>query len=213
MARPEKHTVDYFPHYCVSGKTMFILETRFADKGYAFWFKTLEMLGTSEGHAYHFANLQDRSYLEARTRTTTEQATEILNVLADLVAIDKELWLSDKIIWSDNFVAGIKDAYRNRTADIPEKPIPTPIPDVRNPTTTLVSDVRNAHSRVNKSKVKETKEEKTKVNTPNGVVDLKNQHNHPKIDFDKLLSFFNSNRGILPEVKKCQMSEKKEFSF
>lgn len=45
---------------------------------------------------------------------------------------------------------------------------------------------------------KETKEN----NTPNGVVDLKNQLPVPKIDFNGLVTFFNTNRGVMPEVKK-----------
>ena len=45
MARPRKQTVDYFPHYCKCGRTIFILENRFGNDGYAFWFKLLEILG------------------------------------------------------------------------------------------------------------------------------------------------------------------------
>ena len=53
MTRPMKKGVDYFPHACVHGQTMFILEQRWGNDGYAFWFKLLEMLGTTEGHFRH----------------------------------------------------------------------------------------------------------------------------------------------------------------
>jgi len=157
MARPAKQTVDYFPHRCTSGKTMFILETRFGDKGYSFWFKLLELLGNTEGHAYHYKNGQNRQYLNAYTRTEEDQAKEILNLLSDLEAIDKDLWQNDQIIWSDNFIKGISDAYRNRTVPIPTKPVT----DVRNPPIPGIPDVRNPQSKLKESKLKESRVEGT----------------------------------------------------
>ncbi len=50
MARPKKQVVDYFPHVCSQGKTMFILEQKYGNNGYAFWFKLLELLGDAPGH-------------------------------------------------------------------------------------------------------------------------------------------------------------------
>ena len=47
MARPAKTSVDYFPHMAHSGKTIAILEARWGNDGYAFWFKLLELLGTA----------------------------------------------------------------------------------------------------------------------------------------------------------------------
>ena len=152
MARPQKQTVDYFPHRCKSGKTMFILETRYDDKGYTFWFKLLELLGLTEGHTYQFNSNGNCEYLQAYTRTTNEQSTEILELLASLDAIDKELWNTEKIIWSDNFIDGVKDAYRNRVVDIPIKPVS----NVRNKVNTGVSNVRNPQRRGEESKLKNT---------------------------------------------------------
>jgi len=153
MARPSKQTVDYFPHRCMPGKTMFILEARYGDKGYAFWYKTLELLGSTEGHAYHFGNIQDRQFLEARTRTSTQEAIDILNLLASMEAIDPCLWESDKIIWSDNFVEGIKDAYRNRIVEFPTKPLVSArLSGVINKVTDVsngISEVRNPQSKLN----------------------------------------------------------------
>ena len=155
MARPQKQTVDYFPHRCKSGKTMFILETRYDDKGYTFWFKLLELLGLTEGHTYQFNSNGNCEYLQAYTRTTKEQATEILELLASLDAIDKELWNTEKIIWSDNFIDGVKDAYRNRVVDIPIKPVS----NVRNKVNLGVTEVRNPQRRG-----EESKEEKSRIN-------------------------------------------------
>jgi len=122
LGRPKKQTVDYFPHYCVHKKTMFIIEQKYGNDGYAFWFKLLELLGSSEGHYLKLENGMDWEFLIAKTRLDKNRCTEILNLLAILGAIDRELWEEHNIIWSDNFVENLKDAYRNRVVDIPAKP-------------------------------------------------------------------------------------------
>jgi len=33
--RKDKHTVEYFPHYCSGKKTVFILERKYGNDGYA----------------------------------------------------------------------------------------------------------------------------------------------------------------------------------
>jgi len=136
---------------------MFILENRYGDKGYFFWFKTLELLGSTNGHAYYFDKEENCEYITAYTRTTKEQAIEILDLLANLDTIDKDLWRNNHIIWSDNFIDGVRDAYRNRVVDMPDKPIS----DVRNHATIGVSDVKNPQTKLNKTKLKESKGNKT----------------------------------------------------
>ena len=81
MARPKKQTVDYFPHFVKGGRTIFILENKFGNDGYAFWFKLLEILGESEGHFYDCSNASNWEYLLAKTRVTEEKAKDIINVL------------------------------------------------------------------------------------------------------------------------------------
>ncbi len=122
MSRPKKQTIDYFPHNCTHGKTMFILEQKYGNDGYAFWFKLLELLGNAEGHFLHLENGLDWEFLIAVTHLDKDKCKEILNLLADLNAIDKELWLEKSVIWIQKFVDNIKDAYRNRVVEIPQKP-------------------------------------------------------------------------------------------
>ena len=122
MARPKKQTVDYFPHSCVHKKTMFIVEQRYGNDGYAFWFKLLEMLGITEGHALDLKDEASWQFLQATTRLDEEKCTEILDLLSKLKAIDSELWHSEKVVWSDNFMEGIGDVYLKRTVDLPQKP-------------------------------------------------------------------------------------------
>jgi hypothetical protein len=154
LARPKKQTVDYFPHYCNHKKTIYILEQRYGNDGYAFWFKLLELLGDSEGH---YLDLNDDSaweFLQAKTRIENDTCKEILALLARINAIDSELW-DNKIVWSQNFVDGIADAYRNRRVDIPTKPhIYSKKPEQPD-----ISTTGNPHTKLNETKLNETKRE------------------------------------------------------
>ncbi len=135
MARPTKNTVDYFPHIIQNGKTIFILESKYGNDGYAFWFKLLELLGASNNHYYDYNNPPDWQFLLAKTKVCEEIALNILETLAELGAVDKQL-LKKKVIWSDNFIENVADVYKRRTQEIPQKPVISsnkPVNDNNNP--------------------------------------------------------------------------------
>jgi hypothetical protein len=122
---------------------MFIIEQRYGNDGYTFWFKLLELLGKTQGHCLDLEKVSTLEFLASTTRVAPETCTDILNLLARLEAIDPELWKS-KIVWSENFVIGIADAYRNRVLETPKRPdilrqkSPiTPQSEVGNPQTKL----------------------------------------------------------------------------
>jgi len=121
MARPRKQTVDYFPHSCTHKTTMFILEQRYGNDGYAFWFKLLEMLGQAEGHYLDLNKPATWEFLQSKTRMTNGSCDEIIGLLARLEAIDAELW-EQKVIWCQNFADNIAEAYRNRAVEMPQRP-------------------------------------------------------------------------------------------
>ena len=166
MARPKKQTVDYFPHIANSGKTIFILENQFGNDGYAFWFKTLELLATTDGHVIDTGNPSEWEFLIAKTRVSEDTAREILNLLGKLEAIDNEL-LQVGNLWCQNLVDNVSDVYKKRKVDLPVKPDPNSfgqqkheqsgVSDNGNPSTTIVSDNINPQSKVKETKVKETK--------------------------------------------------------
>jgi hypothetical protein len=120
--RKKKYTVDYFPHYINHGKTMLILTTKYGNNGKAFWWTLLEILGKAENHYYDCRSKYNWEYLLSITLLDGISATEILNTLAELEAIDNELW-KIKVIWCQKFVNNIQDVYNKRGTDIPEKPI------------------------------------------------------------------------------------------
>jgi len=69
---------------------------------------------------------------------------EIMNLLVEMQAIDKDLWDS-KLIWCQNLVDNLVDVYKNRRREIPQKPIITE----NNPITTG----KSTQSKVKGSKV------------------------------------------------------------
>ena len=98
---------------CQHGKTIAILESRWGNDGYAFWFKLLEILGSSDGHFIDYRNDADREFLYAKTRVSEDVAKTILETMAKCGAIDAELWAGG-CIYSQNFVDNISDAYSRR---------------------------------------------------------------------------------------------------
>ncbi len=167
MARPRKQTVDYFPHYCQHKKTMFILEQRYGNDGYAFWFKLLELLGETKGHYLDLNDSIMSEFLQAKTHLDEGFCNEILELLAKVDAIDAELW-SKGVVWSQNFVDGIEPVYRNRRMSVPQKPsfyIDKPEADVVSTVETLADEgsyvlptEENPQSRVEKSRVEKSRD-------------------------------------------------------
>jgi len=157
MTRPTKATVDYFPHSCNHKKTMYILENKYKNDGYAFWFKLLEILGNTNGHSYDCNIKSNWEFLLAKTLVSEDIANDIMSTLSELEAIDKEIW-EHKIVWCQNFIDGIEDVYKRRCVDLPirDELMSTLIPIKR------VSDNNNPQSKVKESKVKESKVKKSK---------------------------------------------------
>lgn len=203
MARPRKQTVDYFPHVVVSGKTMFVLEAQFGNDGYAFWFKLLELLGSTDGHVYDCRNPADWQFLLAKTRVDEDKAHKILELLSNLHAIDVELW-ENNVIWCQNFVDNITDAYKNRRAKPPvkpdvssfysKKPVREGVSTDRNyqdSEVTGVSTAGNPQTKLNETKLNETKS--------NNNIQPEKSMLPTDEKFGELCKFYESNIGPLTD--------------
>jgi len=158
VARPQKQTVDYFPHDtdASESKTLTIIQSKYGNDGYAFWFKLLQLLGKTPGHYFDFNKPADWEFLLAKTHIKdTETANEILDTLSLLDAIDPELY-HHGIIWCQKFVDRIADAYSRTVSGVPERP------EIE------VSVTKNAESAdrnpENATEIPQTKLNKTKVN-------------------------------------------------
>ena len=123
--RPPKETADYFAHYIDGGANraaLFTIEEKFENDGYALWYKLQELLCATKGHAYDLdvpANLQ---YLAARAHVKEDLAVYILDALADIGAIDTDLWRADHVAWIQLLVNGMAELYSKRKTDMPQRP-------------------------------------------------------------------------------------------
>lgn len=163
MSRPKSNTVEYFPHMAQHGSTMAIIEGKFGNDGYAFWFKLLELLSQTENHFIDLKIIERWEFLQVKTRLDEITTSKMLDLLAKLQAIDTELWENDKIVWSQNLVENLKMVYANRKREVPQKPVSTNsypaidgISTSRNPTATIVSTQKNPRSKVKESIVKKS---------------------------------------------------------
>jgi len=204
MARPEKKTVDYFPHIIKYGKTITILENRFGNDGYAFWFKLLEILGSTEGHHYRYEDTTNIEFLLAKTNVNEEKANKILDLLAELGAIDKKLW-EHKIIWSDNFIKNIEDVYKKRSNGLPQKPVidnenlSNEELSERKPDVCEVSDNENSQSKLKETKLKKNKERPLDKSNKKGdkfSINKKQngRYNYPD-EYETIYSIYPKNKG------------------
>lgn len=122
VARPSKQTVEYFPHFVRPGKTLFILESKWGNTGYSFWFKMLEVLGESDGHVLRYNEPDTRDYFLARCGIQHGEAVQIFSKLVELKKIDRELWENREWVWCHAFVENLKVVYAKRTTSIPVRP-------------------------------------------------------------------------------------------
>ncbi|MDZ4230259.1 MAG: DUF4373 domain-containing protein [Dehalococcoidales bacterium] len=158
MGRKQRNTVDYFPHdvNASMGDTLTVLQDRFGNDGYAFWFKLLEKLASTEGHYIDCSSPSRWKLLLAKLRVSELTGVEIMNILVEMQAIDGDLWKS-KLIWCQNLVDNVAEVYQNRRRPVPLKPVSTPI----NPVSTPANQVSTPklQSETPQSKVEESKVE------------------------------------------------------
>ena len=156
MARTQKDVVSYFPHdaNACTGDTLTVLQSRFGNNGYAFWFKLLEKLASTDGHCLDVSNPVKWHLLLAKMGVDELTGVEIIKLLVEMQAIDKELWTS-RLIWCQKLVDNVSEVYKNRRREIPQKPI---ITDKKALTTerNSITTARSTQSKVKESKVNNT---------------------------------------------------------
>ena len=215
MARSTRDTVDYFPHYINQGKTIFILEQKYGNDGYAFWFKLLELLASSDGHVFHCSNASDWLYLQAKTHLSEEIVCSILDTLCNLDAIDQQLW-KEKVIWSQKLVDNLTPVYANRRRTAPTKPITTSrntttdeLLQVEIPPDDAELDISTGQSTQRKkgSKVK-------KVNVEMNVNHYGSQHNVKltQDEFNELVAEYPNDANDIVELLSLHIAEKGDKS-
>ena len=181
MSRIQKNVVSYFPHdaNASAGDTLTVLQSRFGNNGYAFWFKLLEKLASTEGHCLDCNCTTKWQLFVAKMGVDEITTVEMLNLLVEIQAIDKELW-ELKLIWCQNLVDNVSDVYKNRRRNIPQKPVTTKA----NAITTDDNDLTTGKS--TQSKVKESKVKNSKYITLSEFPNIKLS----KEEHEKLIGLF-----------------------
>ncbi len=120
--RKQTNTAAYFLHFAQHKKTMFVLEQKFKNDGYAVWFKLLELLAGSENHYLDCNAADEWQFIVSKMNIEETVLLEIFDLLVKLSAIDAELW-SQKIVWCQNLVNNLKPLYDKRGREIPDRPL------------------------------------------------------------------------------------------
>lgn len=114
MARPQRNNVDYFPFYCEEGKKMFYLEETYGNDGFAVFLKILRELARTDFHYLDLSKSTTLMFLSAKCKVSKETLNAIINDLVELEKFDSILWKENSIIWCQDFIDSIQDAYSKR---------------------------------------------------------------------------------------------------
>ena len=123
MARPQKQTVEYFSHDADAsdGRTLSILFNHFGHEGLSAWWLLLERIAKTRNHVISIRNPEDIEFIAAKLHFKPDKLMEILSKMAELGAIDIELFQSGQI-WCQNFVDRLDPVYKSRKQEMPIKP-------------------------------------------------------------------------------------------
>jgi hypothetical protein len=114
MARPERNNVDYFPFICEDGNKMFYIEETYGNDGFATFVKLLRELAKTNYHYLDLSKPTTQMFLSAKCKVSKEVLLSIINDLVELGKFDSVLWNENKIIWCQDFIDSIQDAYVKR---------------------------------------------------------------------------------------------------
>lgn len=164
MARPERNNVDYFPFICEDGNKMFYIEETYGNDGFATFVKLLRELAKTNYHYLDLSKPSTMMFLSAKCKVSKEVLAAIILDLVDLGKFDKVLWNESKIIWCQDFIDSIQDAYikrNNKCITLEGLLLLLTSLGVRKPSKCISTDTVKPQSIVEDSKVK-----KSKVNIP-----------------------------------------------
>lgn len=116
-----QEAAEYFFHFARPGKTLFILTQRYGNDGYAGWYRILELLTSTAGHALDVRGEEDWQYVVAYMGVEEDVARGILELVAKLGTIDRELYTKGWI-WCQGLVDNLGTLYTNRRRAPPQKP-------------------------------------------------------------------------------------------
>lgn len=174
MARKEKLTLDYFPHYAVQGDISKIIQERYGNDGYAVLYKNYEEFCLRDRQYIDLSEYATLASISAYCKIPEEKYLEIVNMLVKIGAYDDEIWEKCQVLISEAFIENTKDAYAKRKGEKIEFSI---LKDffLQKYTSKCISSTGNTQIKLKETKEKEIKEE---------VVVLKEESNNQKIEIE-----------------------------
>ncbi len=123
MPRPQKQTVEYFSHDADAGnsRTLSVLFNYFGHEGISAWWLLLERLARTRNHIICINGGEDTEVLAANLHFRPDRLKEILSKMAELGAIDPELFKTGRV-WCQHFVERLEPVYQKRGQALPRKP-------------------------------------------------------------------------------------------
>ena len=108
--------MDFFPFFVKDGRTLFILESKYGCKGTGFFTNVLRFLCLTPDHHYCISAVRnsDAMYFFSKLHCDEEAGIDMLNIMAETGKINKNLWLQKKIIYCEDLVNSLVEAYRRR---------------------------------------------------------------------------------------------------
>jgi hypothetical protein len=197
MARPRKNNADYFSHDNNMRKDTKIesVRSKFGNEGYAVWCMLLETLTENENFRLRLSNAIDWELLAGDFRVDFERLKEMFDYFSriELVEWDGVYVVCRNLGKRLSPLIEKREAFREKYAvSDAEMPVST--------TETEVSDAEMPHSKVNKSKVKESK-----LNTLVRATPKRRE------DIDILLNGINNIVGVIDGSKQEQRNFAKNF--
>lgn len=114
MARPERNNVDYFPYLVDEGEKMYYIDNQYGNDGFATFIKILTSLAKTDFHYLDLSKRTTQMFLSAKCKVSTEILLSIITDLAELGKFNLMLWNENKVIWCQDFIDSIQDAYKKR---------------------------------------------------------------------------------------------------
>lgn len=163
MARPQLNTVNYFPFYCEEGSKMFYLEETYGNDGFACFVKILRELAKTENHYLDLSKNTTLMFLSAKCKVPKLTLESIIKDLVELGKFDKVLWEENSIIWCQDFIDSIQDAYvkrKSKCITYPDLLLLLVSFGVRKPSKLPTKGVDNPQSKEEEIKVKKNIEDR-----------------------------------------------------
>jgi hypothetical protein len=117
MARGQRFNVDYFPHDCKSSRELQLIEKTYGNDGYVVWYKLMEQLSISDNHYIDINEEINLLFLCGEFNVDFEKVELIFETLLKLNILSKRLY-SNKILFCQDLVVRLEDAYKKRTTNI-----------------------------------------------------------------------------------------------